>query len=223
MLRPIPHPVVTVICGAIAVLAVAAFGFLFAKTRPITRLDFGVDQGLSRHHVASLSAIAHGVYTAFSPIEAIALTVVITAIIWIVSRSFRSAITFALTVAVSWLSSDIVKILVDRPRPLASALAHPFLPTPSDPSYPSGHVVFAASIAIAFIILVRATAVRALVAVLGVLLVLVVGSAVLYLGVHYPSDVLGSIVWSIGACALFLTFWNHVVIPRTFRGRTVAK
>jgi membrane-associated phospholipid phosphatase len=217
MLLPIEHPRLAIIVGAAALVLVVAFGFVVSKTHAMTRLDLGVDQSLSRSHVAPLLSVAHGIYTLFSPVEAIVITLVITAIIWIATRQWRVAGTFAIIVAASWVSSDIVKILVNRPRPLASALAHPFLPTPLDASYPSGHVVFVSSLAITFFFLVRQTAAQWLVILLGILAVLTIGWAVLYLGVHYPSDVIGSVIWSLAAVPLLLTLWNAVVVPRTYR------
>lgn len=222
MLQPLRHPVAAIVLGVIAALIVAAFGFLAAKTETVTSRDLSVDQFLSSHHVGALVAIGHGIYTLFSPVEAISLTVVITLIVFFVQKNWRSAGTFALTVAVSWLSSDIVKILVDRPRPLASALADPFLPTPPDPSFPSGHVVFAASLAFTFIYMARGTRVMPYAIIGGILLILVVGGAVMYIGVHYPTDVAGSIIWSAGAVTAFLAIWNNYIVPLTYRKQDAA-
>jgi membrane-associated phospholipid phosphatase len=181
---------------------------------PVTTIDLSVDRALSRAQVVPLTDIAAAIYKLFSPTGAITLTIVATLIIWAASRNWRSALTFAVVVAASWLSSDIVKILVHRPRPSAAALAHPYLPTPPDASFPSGHVVFAASIAIALIYLARSTARVALVIVLGVVGTAVVAVAVVYIGVHYPTDVIASILWSVGASTLVLALWNHFVVPR---------
>lgn len=214
MLRPIEHSRRTVVVGVALLLAVVVFGAALAKTKAVTAADLGMDAALSRVHVTPVTDLALAIYKLFSPPFAIALTVVVALIIWAVSRNWRSAFTFSVVVAVSWLSSDVVKILVARPRPSASALANPFLPTPPDPSFPSGHVVFAASIAISFMFLARQTARLILVVVIGVLAALLTGFAVVYLGVHYPTDVLASFVWAAGACPLVLTVWNRFVIPR---------
>lgn len=217
MLRPIERQRGTVIVGAVLLLAVVVFGAALAKTRAITALDLGVDAALSRIHVAPVTDVALVIYKLFSPPFAIALTVVVALIIWVASRNWRSALTFSVVVAVSWVSSDVVKLIVGRPRPSAAALAHPYLPTPPDPSFPSGHVVFAASIAIAFMFLARHTAGLALVVVLGMLASLLTGFAVVYLGVHYPTDVIASLMWAGGACPLVLALWNRFVIPRIER------
>jgi membrane-associated phospholipid phosphatase len=38
-----------------------------------------------------------------------------------------------------------------------------------------------------------------------------------YLGVHYPTDAIASLVWAIGACPLVLAVWNRFVMPRIRR------
>jgi membrane-associated phospholipid phosphatase len=216
MLLPIKHLSGAILMGAILMIAVVLFGFVLAKSKAVTTIDLSVDRALSRAQVVPLTDIAAAIYKLFSPTGAIALTIVATLIIWAASRNWRSALTFAVVVAASWLSSDIVKILVHRPRPSAAALAHPYLPTPPDASFPSGHVVFAASIAIALIYLARSTTRVALVIVLGVVGTVVVAVAVVNLGVHYPTDVIASILWSVGASTLVLALWNHFVIPRLY-------
>ena len=217
MLRPLAHPVVAIVFGIVAIVVVAGFGFALAKGTTVTGWDLAWDEYFSSIHIAPLVAVGHAVYLIFSPVEAIALVIVLTLVVFLVTRNWRVALTFVLTIGGTWLSSDIVKILVDRPRPLASAMRDPFLPTPSDPSFPSGHVVFAAAIAVTFIFLVRGTAAKAITWVLAVLLVLIVSFAVVYIGVHYPSDAIGSIIWSVGVAPAFLAIWDNWIIPRTYR------
>jgi membrane-associated phospholipid phosphatase len=222
MLRPLTHPILAIVLGVVAVLIVAGFGFVLAKGATVTGWDLAWDQYLSSIHIPALVAVGHAIYLIFSPVEAIALVVVLTLIVLLVTRKWRSALTFALTIGVTWLSSDIVKILVNRPRPLASALRDPFLPTPTDPSFPSGHAVFATAIAITFIFLVRGTGAKTLTWILAILLVLVVCGALVYIGVHYPSDVIGSIIWSIGVAPAFLAIWDNWIVPRTYPRKTLA-
>ena len=217
ILRPIERHRRTIIVGVALLLAVVVFGVALAKTRAVTGLDLGVDVALSRVHGVPVTNLALAVYKLFSPPFAIGLTVVVALIIWAATRNWRSALTFSVVVVGSWLSSYVVKIFVGRPRPSAAALANPFLPTPPDPSFPSGHVVFAASIAIAFMFLARRSTRLALVVALGILAVLLTGFSVVYLGVHYPTDVIASILWAAGACPLVLLVWNRFIIPRIGR------
>lgn len=203
--------------GVAALVIVIAFGFVLSHTYAVTHADLGVDKAFSHHHVAALAAIAHGVYLVISPVPAILITAAVTALIWWRAKSFRAAVTFAVIVAVSWIPSDIVKLLVHRHRPDVHALAHPLLPAQPDPSYPSGHVVFAVSLAMAFIFLARGHRSQPWVIVAGIVGSIVVGLSVLYLGVHYPTDVLASFLWGTAASTIILTVWNRYILPRTYR------
>lgn len=66
-------------------------------------------------------------------------------------------------------------------------------------SFPSGHAMISMSLALAVIVLAWRTKHRAAALVIGSLYVLLVGISRLYLGVHYPSDIIGgwcvSILW----------------------------
>lgn len=212
--RPIERLQRAVVVSGVLLLAVVVFGLFLSKSQAVTAFDLGVDRALSQQHVVPVTDVALAIYKLFSPAGAIAITVVAALIIWVASRNWRSALTFCVVVGGSWVSSDIVKLLVNRPRPSAAALAHPYLPTPPDPTFPSGHVVFAASIAIGFIFLARNSARLALVVALGITVTVVTAAAVIYLGVHYPTDVIGSLVWAAGACTLVIALWNRIILPR---------
>lgn len=200
-----------------AIVIVAAFGLLIAKTRAMTHLDLQGVKALNALHAGFVGKLGADVYKAFSPVEAIAITVVVVLIIWAVSRNLRVAVTFAVTVAVTWLSSDIVKLLVHRSRPDRTAFSHHLREQPVDPSYPSGHMVFVATLAIAFFFLARGSAYRPVIAAAGIIVILVVAFSLVSDGVHYPSDVIASVVWSIGVTPLVLGLWNRFVLPRTYR------
>jgi len=214
ILRPIDRHSSAVVGGAMLLFGVLIFGLFLAKSRAITAVELGLDGALSRVRPTWMTDAALTIYTLFSPPGAIALTILVSLIIWAVSRNWCSALTFAVVVGASWVSSDIVKMVVQRPRPSAGALAHPYLPTPPDASFPSGHVVFAASIAIALMFLARNTARPAIVVMVGSAATILTGVAVVYLGVHYPTDVIAAIVWATGACLLTLAVWNRFGIPR---------
>ncbi|GAA4663718.1 phosphatase PAP2 family protein [Frondihabitans cladoniiphilus] len=200
-----------------AIVVVVAFGFVLSKTHGVVHLDLQGVKALNRLHTGALGTLGATVYKVFSPAEAIILTVVIVAVIWAVSRNLRLAATFAVTVAVTWLSSDIVKLLVHRARPDRSAFAHHITEHPTDPSFPSGHMVFVATLAMAFVFLTRDKPYRGWVVAAGIVAVLVVAFSLISDGVHYPSDVTASVVWSVGVAPLVLGLWNRYVLPLTYR------
>lgn len=208
-----------VVRGVLAVLIVIAFGLLVARTSYMTHSDLAVSTALNSVHTGLLGAVASGAYVVFGPVPAVVATMLIAAAIWLVSGNFRPAVTFGTVVAVTWLSSALVKVLVDRPRPDAALLPHPAAVPPIDASYPSGHAVFVTALVVTLVMLARDRPVQPLVMVLGGVLVALVGLALVIDGVHYISDVLASILWSVGLAPLVLDIWNRVVLPRTY-GRT---
>lgn len=187
--RPIPL-VVTAIVGAIAVIAL---GFVMKATQA----DQGVVVALNQTHTGWWGAVSNAVYRGIEPVPAVAITLVIAALVWAVSRSLRTAILFGLTVAFAWLPVAAIKILVDRPRPDAALLAHPFSPLQTDGSFPSGHTAYVVALAIAFWFLLRGTRFAWLPVALGVVAGVIVGLAVVSDGLHFPTDVLGSAIWAL--------------------------
>jgi undecaprenyl-diphosphatase len=92
--------------------------------------------------------------------------------------------------------SSALKALIGRPRPAALL---PFV-HPDSPSFPSGHAMLAAVVYLTLGTLlarfVPRRRVKAFFVTTAMILVFLVGVTRVYLGVHYPSDVLGG--WSAG-------------------------
>ena len=121
-------------------------------------------------------------------------------------RHWHGALILGLSVALTHLIVDIVKDIVSRPRP-ADAYA---VGDPSGFSFPSGHSATSVALyATAALIAARALSgsARVAVAVVGALIVLAVGISRIYLGAHYPTDVLAG--WLTGA-AVVLACWAAV-------------
>ncbi|MER6534640.1 phosphatase PAP2 family protein [Streptomyces sp. 900105755] len=112
---------------------------------------------------------------------------------WTARRRGPRAMTLALAAPVAVLTAfavaEVVKKLVAEVRPCRS-MPHAFIvdtcPAPSDYAFPSGHAtVAAATVAALFLLDRRLSAVAAVFAV-------VEGFSRVYVGAHYPHDVLGS-------------------------------
>lgn len=102
----------------------------------------------------------------------------------------RQAWAFGLSVGGSMLLTQVIKALVMRPRPSLWLSIHP----EHTFSFPSGHAMDTAAIATALSFLVWQRRGHWLVWIGAPLFALAVGWARMYLGVHYPSDVLAG--WS---------------------------
>ncbi|WP_062464110.1 phosphatase PAP2 family protein [Demequina soli] len=110
------------------------------------------------------------------------------------SRSVRLAVRFGLVAGVPWVAAEVIKVVVQRPRPDAALLHAPLVAHPSSSSFPSGHTAFAAALVCAMLIVLAPRRGRAGWAVLGCVLVLATAWSRVYLGVHYPTDVAASML-----------------------------
>ncbi|MFJ3957498.1 phosphatase PAP2 family protein [Arthrobacter sp. NPDC090010] len=191
--RPARHPLTAVLVSLASGVVLLVLG-LVMKANPA---DLPVVVALNRHHTGLWGALTSGVYKSLEPVYAVILVAVLAAVVWAVSRSFRTAVAFGAVVAVTWLPSAALKVIVERPRPELSALSHPFSPWQSDASYPSGHTAFVVALTVAFCFLLRGTRWVPLVIAVGILATVVVGLSVMTNGLHYPTDVLASVLWSL--------------------------
>lgn len=110
-----------------------------------------------------------------------------------------------------WLWDEVLKRLFQRPRPLG-----PWLASASGFSFPSGHSVVAVTfygvMALLLIRYLRSGALRFAAVGVSLLLVGLIGISRIYLGVHYPSDVLGGYAlggaWAI-ICLVIAGAWDR--------------
>jgi membrane-associated phospholipid phosphatase len=102
---------------------------------------------------------------------------------------------------------NAVKALVDRPRPSVLHLEHV-----TSSSFPSGHATQSTAFLVALLALVptaRSGRRRAAAALCAAALVCAVGTSRVYLGVHYPSDVVAGIILG-GAWAAGVVRWSGI-------------
>ncbi|MEU2421045.1 phosphatase PAP2 family protein [Streptomyces sp. NPDC007851] len=133
---------------------------------------------------------------------------------WTARRRDAQAMTLALAAPVAVLTAfaaaEVVKKLVAEVRPCRS-MPHAYLvdtcPAPSDYAFPSGHAtVAAASVAALYLLDRRLTAVAAAFAVLE-------GFSRVYVGAHYPHDVLGSVALALPVAFLVSLALRHWATP----------
>ncbi|MHB1234438.1 MAG: phosphatase PAP2 family protein [Microbacteriaceae bacterium] len=174
--------------------------------------DFAVVQFLNGYHHGAVGALTNAVYKIFEPAAAIIGTVVLTGIILALTRNLKVASTFAATIAATWVSLAVVKLIVHRHRPDSSLLPFPYNPAQIDASYPSGHTAFVTAVVVTIVLGLTAGRSRWLGGIIGGFLILGVGTALVIDGVHYPSDVIASIIWGIVVAPLARIIWVFVVL-----------
>lgn len=194
----------------VGVVLLVVVGFVL-RAHPV---DAGLARALNSLHVGALGAVGSAVYTVFEPVPAVLLTVVLTGLVWARTRRLVTAAAFAGVVALTWIPSDLLKVVVGRPRPDGSVLPHPFVPVQPDASFPSGHTVFVVALVLAGLMLVPAGPRRRVLAVLGGVVVLVVATALAVDGVHWPTDVVASVVWALAVAPVARIVWVDLVLTR---------
>ncbi|GAB3850005.1 phosphatase PAP2 family protein [Hymenobacter terrigena] len=157
---------------------------------------------LHAHATVGLDKLALGLTAAGDPLPMGILAVLITVglAVW---GTGRQAWFFGLSVGGAMALNMLVKVLFARPRPALWLSLKPAFYY----SFPSGHAMGAAAVATALGFLLWQHRGHWLAWVLGPLFALAVGWSRMYLGVHYPSDVLagwtGSVGWVAGLHLLF--------------------
>lgn len=157
---------------------------------------------LSIHGLASagLDRFAMAVTRLADPLTMALGTSAMALLLWLMRLRWRGVYLFAAVGGASAFNY-IVKPLFGRVRPDLW-----LSPTPETSfSFPSGHSIASMSFAVAIILLAWPTRGRWLALVVATVFTAVIGFSRLYLGVHYPSDVLAG--WLIGAAwavALYL-------------------
>ncbi|WP_353111448.1 phosphatase PAP2 family protein [Microbacterium sp.] len=156
--------------------------------------ELPVDLALNAQHTPLWDALADLVATAFGPASAVVIGVLFAAVVAFARRSAAAGLAAGLAVGLSWAGTGVLKLIVARPRPGWSAAVHRVGAPETDPSFPSGHVAFVASLAVAAVLLTWRTRARWWTLIAGAVLTIGVGLSRMYTVVHYPSDVVAAML-----------------------------
>lgn len=216
-LAVLPHPRFWLVWVAVLSAAVLVLGFLAKDMPGFSTSEFTVDQELSRNHNTVLTALAMTLNYVFSPLGGFLIIAAACIFLLVVRKSPVNTIAFGGVAAAGWLSSQFFKVMVERQRPNPALLFDPLAPETGSNSFPSGHVALAVGLAWAVYFLARGTRWARLAALAALIVPLVVAWSRVYIGVHYPSDVLASFLAASAAVILFAGLWNRYqarLLPR---------
>jgi membrane-associated phospholipid phosphatase len=172
----------------------------------VVHLDGAVGTWLHTHETGFLTGVL-SVVTQFGGADVLLAVTLVAALVLLLLRRFAHAALMVAALAGGEALNWALKAAFERPRP---QFAEP-LATAAGFSFPSGHAMASLVVygALAFVIAtgVASRRTRALVLISAVALVLAIGFSRVYLGVHYPSDVLAGysagLAWLV-LCALVL-------------------
>jgi membrane-associated phospholipid phosphatase len=176
-----------------------------SRTPGWTRADLRLDEMVQAVRTPWLTVIARGFDIGFSPVAAICLTALLAAVLIAIGRGHTAVMT-TLVITAGWGASSIFKAVVARPRP---PLDHQLVLQYGHDSYPSGHVSITLSLVMALGVLAYGSRWSRPVVIVGVVLVTGQALARLYLGVHYPSDVIGSILVAPAGALTVIALWRR--------------
>lgn len=147
--------------------------------------------------------------TALGGVTVLSLITLLVVIYLVLRRSYRTAAFVTCSILGGWALSSVLKLGIARPRP--EVVQH--LVEVNDLSFPSGHAMLSAitylTLGALLSRLEERRTLRYFFPLVAVFLTLIIGLSRIYLGVHYPTDVLGG--WAAGtvfACASwFVSRW----------------
>jgi membrane-associated phospholipid phosphatase len=197
-----------------AIIVVVSLGALASASTGWTHGELEILQGISRVHTPVLDSAALFFDWVFSPAIAPIVLVIAAAVTLFISRSVRTATQLVVLTGLAWGGADLIKVLVHRHRPDIASLAHILVAHPGGFGFPSGHTAFASSLAMGLLVISRQWRFRRALVVIVTVIAVLTGLSRVYLGVHYPADVVGSWLYSAAAVVLLDSLWNRFVLPR---------
>lgn len=203
MLRNSPEGKLLIVVGILTVLTIALS--VYAHLFPYLPGDLSLTllfQSLSSDMLLSVMKWAS---FAFGGWRAYALVIVVSLVVGWRLGKLRAAL--VILSGISVLINAGLKIVIDRPRPTANLIR--VLEVKEDASFPSGHAFFIMAVlgltvyfAFAY---VRDTWLRTANIAVFIILIIMTGASRVYLGAHWPSDVLGG--YLAGSAILGILIW----------------
>jgi len=194
------------VCAAGALIFLATLADEIAEG-DAARFDDSVRDGIHGFATPAVTFAMRGVTILGGPLVLFSLSLVV-GVGFFVKKNYRAMMLLIATIVGSSLLNEVLKASFHRTRPL------PFfdITAPNSYSFPSGHALmsfcFYSSMAALISARSKSRAVRVTVWALALLLIAAIGISRIYLGVHYPSDVVA------GFAAAFIWVMFIVIVDR---------
>lgn len=166
------------------------------------RFDAGVIHSIQQNRSPAMQVIMT-VCSDFGSAVFVLLFIILASLWLLKKKAFRTLKTFLLINLTAYLTELSLKLIVHRQRPVSWMHI-----TVDEYSFPSGHSIMSFVMWIQFLIILRSLGYKSRwIYTLVSVVVIGVGIARIYLGVHWPSDVVGS--WFIGSAIITAFSLKH--------------
>jgi membrane-associated phospholipid phosphatase len=140
------------------------------------------------------------------PVGTVIITAILAGLLWYKRRKY-AAITVVAGVAGAAAMNIVLKSLFERSRPdLWARLVHE-----ASFSFPSGHAMASSALVFSVMVVLWRTKWRVLAISIGLVYMVIIGFTRLYLGVHYPTDIIAGWLVSLGWVATVATLISRYI------------
>ena len=192
----------------VGVLLIVAAGFLFALLAEVVMegqtasADRAILLWMDRQSTPTLTILAQEVTALGSGIVVWMVVLVSSAFLWVSKHRYSVALLWVAMIGSGILSSSL-KAFFDRPRPDVFPWKVPYA---GEASFPSGHSMTAmvgyATLAYLIARLEPSKTLRRMTFAVAAMVIVAIGLSRMYVGVHWPSDVLGGFAMGLAWAAL---------------------
>jgi membrane-associated phospholipid phosphatase len=198
--------------AAMIVLTLVGLSIAAGPTGP----DLAITNFVVAHRTDNLTTVISAFSELFSPLLVSVWGMCAAVVLLVRDRSLSRSLSVGLSVLLAGAVAELIKLVVNRPRP--PAMDQPGVYEAAN-SYPSGHVTGTAAVLIAIALAAtvghpRAT--RRLALAFAMAMTLLIAATRVYLGVHWTTDVLaGLLVGALTALVITTTVPGALTVVRT--------
>ena len=133
--------------------------------------------------------------------------------LWFKTDKFKKEVLYSGYSALFWLFLNfIISQLYFHPRPFMDKIWNNIFFHIPETSFPSDHTTFMLAIAIQLLFFAKTRIIWTVL----ILLALIWGSSRVFIGIHYPFDILGSILTALLSATIIYNFWEKLSLLNNF-------